>query len=221
MGSFAWRHWAEAARPKTLPAAVIPVLVGTALAAAHRTADYGKAAICLLFALLVQIGTNFANDYFDFVQGADTPARVGPRRAVAAGLIAPRTMLTATWLVLGMAFLVGVAELDLRQVLLEQAARGGALLVQSRDAAVALPVVVVRVEHDLSGLVGGEQAPGERVHDAGPTGPQRLHLGAGQHDAGLERVDDLIVAARLAVLRHELSGEFALGLAFGVLTASR
>jgi len=108
MGSFAWRHWAEAARPKTLPAAVIPVFVGTALAAAHRTADYGKAAICLLFALLVQIGTNFANDYFDFVQGADTPARVGPRRAVAAGLIAPRTMLTATWLVLGMAFMVGL-----------------------------------------------------------------------------------------------------------------
>lgn len=108
MGSFAWRHWTEAARPKTLPAAVIPVLVGTALAAAHRTADYGKAAICLLFALLVQIGTNFANDYFDFVQGADTPARVGPRRAVAAGLIAPRTMLAATWLVLGLAFLVGL-----------------------------------------------------------------------------------------------------------------
>ncbi len=108
MGLSAWRHWAEAARPKTLPAAVIPVLVGTALAAAHRTADYGKAAICLLFALLVQIGTNFANDYFDFVQGADTPARVGPRRAVAAGLIAPRTMLAATWLVLGIAFLVGL-----------------------------------------------------------------------------------------------------------------
>ncbi len=66
--------------PKTLPAAVIPVMVGTALAAAHHSADYGKAVICLAFALLVQIGTNFANDYFDFVQGADTPERVGPRR---------------------------------------------------------------------------------------------------------------------------------------------
>lgn len=104
----AWRHWLEASRPKTLPAAVIPVMVGTALAAAHRSADYGSAAICLAFALLVQIGTNFANDYFDFVQGADTPARVGPRRAVAAGLIAPRTMLVATWLVLGLAFAVGL-----------------------------------------------------------------------------------------------------------------
>lgn len=108
MGTPAWRHWIEAARPKTLPAAVIPVMVGTALAAAHRTADYGKAAICLGFALLVQIGTNFANDYFDFVKGADTAARVGPRRAVAAGLISPRTMLLATWLVLGLAFLVGL-----------------------------------------------------------------------------------------------------------------
>lgn len=104
----AWRHWIEAARPKTLPAAVIPVMVGTALAAAHRTADYGTAAICLLFALLVQVGANFANDYFDYIKGADTPGRVGPRRAVAAGLIAPRTMLIATWLVLGVAFTVGL-----------------------------------------------------------------------------------------------------------------
>lgn len=103
-----WRHWIEAARPKTLPAAIIPVMVGTALAAAHRSADYGKAAICLAFALLVQIGTNFANDYFDFVKGADTAERVGPRRAVAAGLITPARMLTATCLVLGVAFLVGL-----------------------------------------------------------------------------------------------------------------
>lgn len=106
--NFAWRPWLEAARPRTLPAAVIPVMVGTALAGAHGAADFGRAAVCLGFAVLVQIGTNFANDYFDFVQGADTPARVGPRRAVAAGLIAPRTMLVATWLVLGVAFAVGL-----------------------------------------------------------------------------------------------------------------
>ncbi len=104
----AWRHWLEAARPKTLPAAIIPVMVGTALAAAHHSANYVSAAICLVFALLVQIGTNFANDYFDYVKGADTSARVGPRRAVAAGLIAPDRMLAATWLVLGVAFVVGL-----------------------------------------------------------------------------------------------------------------
>lgn len=103
-----WRHWVEAARPRTLAAAVIPVMVGTALAVAHQEPDYPHAAVCLVFALLVQIGTNFANDYFDFVQGADTPSRVGPRRAVAAGLIAPATMLTATVFVLGLAFLVGL-----------------------------------------------------------------------------------------------------------------
>lgn len=103
-----WRVWREAARLRTLPAAVIPVMVGTALAFAHGRADYGKAAVCLAFALLVQIGTNFANDYFDFVQGADTAARVGPRRAVAAGLVSPRAMLVATWLVLGVAFAVGL-----------------------------------------------------------------------------------------------------------------
>ena len=104
----AWRHWLEAARPKTLPAAIIPVMVGTALAAAHDAAEFSKAAICLGFALLVQIGTNFANDYFDFVKGADSSARVGPRRAVAAGLIAPGRMRAATWLVLGVAFGVGL-----------------------------------------------------------------------------------------------------------------
>ncbi|WP_415907510.1 1,4-dihydroxy-2-naphthoate polyprenyltransferase [Oleiharenicola sp. Vm1] len=100
--------WIEAARPKTLPAAVIPVLVGTAFAQAAHAADLVKAAVCLAFSLLVQIGTNFANDYFDFVQGADTAERVGPRRAVAAGLVTPRTMLFATVLVLAAAFAVGL-----------------------------------------------------------------------------------------------------------------
>jgi 1,4-dihydroxy-2-naphthoate octaprenyltransferase len=64
--------------------------------------------LCLGFGLLVQIGTNFANDYYDFVKGADTAARVGPRRAVAAGLIAPATMRRAMILVFGAAFLTGL-----------------------------------------------------------------------------------------------------------------
>jgi 1,4-dihydroxy-2-naphthoate octaprenyltransferase len=100
--------WIEAARPRTLAAAFVPVLVGTALAAAHGSADFPKAAVCLVFALLVQIGTNFANDYFDFIQGADPPARTGPRRAVAAGLVAPGRMRTAASFVLAVAFLVGL-----------------------------------------------------------------------------------------------------------------
>lgn len=100
--------WLEAARPKTLPAAIIPVMVGTAFAAAEHMARPGVAVICLVFSLLVQIGTNFANDYFDFVQGADTAERVGPRRAVAAGLISPAVMLRATIGTLALAFLVGL-----------------------------------------------------------------------------------------------------------------
>jgi 1,4-dihydroxy-2-naphthoate octaprenyltransferase len=106
--------WIEAARPRTLAAAVVPVAVGSALAAAHGVFDAPAAGICLAFALLVQVGTNFANDYFDFVKGADTPQRAGPRRAVAAGLVAPGAMLRATAAVLALAFLVGLLLVEKR-----------------------------------------------------------------------------------------------------------
>lgn len=101
--------WFEAARPKTLPAAVIPVLVGSALA--HRVGAFmwAPAVICLVFALLVQIGTNFANDYGDFVKGADRADRVGPRRVVATGLVTARAMAIATALVFAIAFLCGLS----------------------------------------------------------------------------------------------------------------
>ncbi|MEI6105850.1 MAG: 1,4-dihydroxy-2-naphthoate polyprenyltransferase [Opitutae bacterium] len=105
---FPWRIWIEAARLRTLPAAIIPIVVATALAAAHGSAHVGYAAICVLFALLVQIGTNYANDYYDFVHGADTAQRLGPRRAVAAGLVAPATMWRAMVVVFAAAFLVGL-----------------------------------------------------------------------------------------------------------------
>jgi 1,4-dihydroxy-2-naphthoate octaprenyltransferase len=100
--------WLAAARPRTLPAAVAPVLVGTALAWRDQSMDTAAAMLCLGFALLVQVGTNFANDYYDFMKGADTVARVGPRRAVAAGLIAPTTMKRAMWLTFAAAFGCGL-----------------------------------------------------------------------------------------------------------------
>lgn len=106
-----WQVWLSATRPRTLPAAVAPVLVGAALAWHHHAFDGAAAAICLGFALLIQIGTNFANDYYDFVQGADTAARVGPRRAVAAGLISPATMKRAMWAIFSCAFLLGLSLL--------------------------------------------------------------------------------------------------------------
>lgn len=100
--------WVGAARPRTLPAAVAPVLVGSALAWHDGMFDVTASALCLAFALLVQIGTNFANDYYDFVHGADTAARVGPRRAVAAGFVSATTMRTAMIAVFGSAFAVGL-----------------------------------------------------------------------------------------------------------------
>ena len=100
--------WLAAARPRTLPAAIAPVLVGSALAWRDGAFDVRAAGLCLAFGLLVQIGTNFANDYYDFVQGADNAARVGPRRAVAAGLIAPATMRAAMWAVFAAAFASGL-----------------------------------------------------------------------------------------------------------------
>lgn len=100
--------WLGAARPRTLPAAVAPVLVGAALAWHDGVFVPAAAALCLGFALLVQIGTNFANDYYDFIRGADTATRVGPRRAVAAGLISPATMKRAMILIFAAAFLVGL-----------------------------------------------------------------------------------------------------------------
>lgn len=105
------RIWMAAARPRTLPAAVAPVLVGTALAWHDGRANAGAAAACLVFALLIQIGTNFANDYFDFVKGADTAERVGPKRAVAAGWVTPATMRGATIGVFVAAFLAGLSLL--------------------------------------------------------------------------------------------------------------
>src|SRR5581483_1751100 len=103
-----WRVWLSAARPRTLPAAVAPVIVGSALARRDGHFDAPAALICLGFALLIQIGTNFANDYYDFVRGADTSERVGPPRAVAAGLITPATMRLAMIVMFAAAFAVGL-----------------------------------------------------------------------------------------------------------------
>lgn len=100
--------WLEATRPKTLPAAIAPVLLGTALAYAHGSAHLLPAAVCLGFALLIQIGTNFANDYLDGIRGTDTAARLGPQRAVAAGLISPKTMRNATIVTLAVGFCLGL-----------------------------------------------------------------------------------------------------------------
>ncbi len=134
--------WASAARARTLPASVAPVLIGVVLAHADGVGYWPAALAALIGAILIQIGTNYANDYFDFVNGADTAERQGPRRAVQAGLIAPEAMRRATVLVFGLAILVG----------LYLAGRGG------------WPIVIVGVASILCGVLytGGPYPLGYR-----------------------------------------------------------
>jgi len=99
--------WLLASRPKTLSAASVPVLVGTACAASRGVVRWGPALAALIGALLLQIGANFANDVFDYEKGADTSERLGPTRAVQAGLISPRGMRLGMLLVFGLALCLG------------------------------------------------------------------------------------------------------------------
>ncbi|MEO9885129.1 MAG: 1,4-dihydroxy-2-naphthoate polyprenyltransferase [Balneola sp.] len=100
--------WVEAARPKTLAAAFVPVLVGATIAYQHELINWPATTVALICAFLIQIGTNFANDYFDFVKGADTEERIGFERATAKGLISPKTMLNATIICMALAFVFGL-----------------------------------------------------------------------------------------------------------------
>jgi 1,4-dihydroxy-2-naphthoate polyprenyltransferase len=101
--------WMEAARPRTLSAAVAPVLVGTAAAAPVAEVIWWRFAAALVVAVAVQVAVNYANDYFDGVRGVDTAERVGPRRAVAAGLVRPRSMKVAIAASLTIAAAAGIA----------------------------------------------------------------------------------------------------------------
>jgi 1,4-dihydroxy-2-naphthoate octaprenyltransferase len=104
----ALRIWLMAARPRTLPAAVAPVLVGSA-AASEAVSDFSleNFVAALIGAIFIQIGTNLANDYSDAKRGADTEDRLGPVRVTASGLAAPRRVLYATWAAFGVAALAG------------------------------------------------------------------------------------------------------------------
>ena len=116
--------WVEAARPRTLPAAVVPVAVGTAVASAAGIA-WDRAVLALTVALALQVAVNYANDLFDGVAGIDTPDRLGPRRVVAAGLVAPAAMRRALGVALGVAAAAGATLavlVDLRLLLVGAAA---------------------------------------------------------------------------------------------------
>jgi 1,4-dihydroxy-2-naphthoate octaprenyltransferase len=103
-----WQAWVMAIRPKTLPAAVAPVLVGIALAQADALFAPLPALATLVGALLIQIGTNLANDYFDYVKGADAAGRKGPTRVAQSGLISLPRLQTGIVLTFAAAALVGL-----------------------------------------------------------------------------------------------------------------
>jgi 1,4-dihydroxy-2-naphthoate octaprenyltransferase len=102
------RLWLMAARPRTLPAAIAPVLVGTSLAITEDVFRPLAFAAALIGSVFIQIGTNLSNDYSDARRGADTEDRLGPVRVTAGGLMPPRTVLLGTYVAFGIAVLAGV-----------------------------------------------------------------------------------------------------------------
>ncbi len=103
-----FRIWLMAARPRTLPAAIAPVLVGTALAGFAHVFHPLRFVAALLGALFIQVGTNLSNDYSDARRGADAEDRLGPVRVTAGGLVPPRQVLIATYVSFGLAVLFGI-----------------------------------------------------------------------------------------------------------------
>jgi len=106
------REWLAGTRPRTLPAAVVPVLIGSGVALGYDRFSWWRALLALVVALALQVGVNYANDYSDGVRGSDE-RRVGPVRLVAAGLASPRHVLAAA---LAFFFVAGVAGLALAAV---------------------------------------------------------------------------------------------------------
>jgi 1,4-dihydroxy-2-naphthoate polyprenyltransferase len=103
-----WKIWISAARPQTLAAAFVPVVTGASLAWTHSSFHFTASAVALFCAIFIQIGTNYANDYFDYKKGADTDDRLGFIRATSAGLIKPESMLNAALITMGIAFISGL-----------------------------------------------------------------------------------------------------------------
>lgn len=103
--------WIEAMRLRTLPASAAGVIMAAGCAAAGNTFKWLPVTLCLVFAVLAQISSNFANEYYDFKGGLDRKGREGPRRGVTEGDITPRAMYAATFITLGLACCVGLSLL--------------------------------------------------------------------------------------------------------------
>ena len=109
------REWVDGTRPRTLPAAVVPVLIGSGVAAGYGRFSWWRAALALVVALALQVGVNYANDYSDGVRGSDAK-RVGPVRLVAAGLAPPRQVRAAAFGCFGVAGAAGLLACALLMV---------------------------------------------------------------------------------------------------------
>lgn len=103
-----FKVWIEASRPKTLLAAAVPVIVGSAVAIYHSAFRADTALIALICSLLIQIATNFVNDLYDFLAGSDNSNRKGPKRASVSGLISTSSMKKAIYITFGTAFILGL-----------------------------------------------------------------------------------------------------------------
>ena len=103
-----FQSWILASRPRTLPAALVPVMVGSALAIYHGIFFPAYSIVALLCSILIQIGTNFTNDLYDYLKGTDTKERKGPLRVLASGLISVKEMKWGIFLVFFTAFLLGL-----------------------------------------------------------------------------------------------------------------
>lgn len=100
--------WILASRPKTLLAAVVPVLIGTSIVSFETKVNFLAGFVALICAILIQVGTNFVNDLYDFLSGADTETRKGPTRALASGMISVTEMKIAVFIVFSVTFLLGL-----------------------------------------------------------------------------------------------------------------
>src|SRR3954449_13319108 len=107
-------QWLEGARPRTLPAAVSPVLAGTGVAAYVDAAVWWKAALALVVSLALQVGVNYANDYSDGIRGTDA-VRVGPLRLVGSGAASPPLVKRAAFIAFGIAGLAGLGLVIMTQ----------------------------------------------------------------------------------------------------------
>lgn len=102
------KAWIIAARPKTLFAALVPVIVGSSVALYEGKFKLQLAIVALICTILIQVGTNFVNDLYDFIKGADNEKRVGPQRVVSSGIISVKEIEKGIILVFGICFLLGL-----------------------------------------------------------------------------------------------------------------